>query len=117
MLPALQYNQVTGSSRNQKGRAVEATIEVADVRKRFGQAGALDGMSVTVRLGQVTGFVGNPTWRRRIQRYSPMAGISTQATAGLESLAMAPWAGLGVLAIWAAAALVGGGLMLRMRDA
>jgi ABC-2 type transport system ATP-binding protein len=37
---------------------VEATIEVAEVRKRFGQAVALDGMSFTVRPGQVTGFVG-----------------------------------------------------------
>jgi hypothetical protein len=114
VLPVLQYNQVTGSSRNQKGRTVEAAIEVADVRKRFGQAGALDGMSVTVRLG---GFVGNPTWQRRIQRYSPMAGITIQATTGPKSLAIAPWAGLGALAIWAAAALVGGGLMLRLRDA
>ena len=28
-----------------------------------------------------------------------------------------PWAGLGVLAAWAAAALVAGGLVLRLRDA
>ncbi len=37
---------------------MEATIEVADVCKRFGQAVALDGMSFTVQPGQVTGFVG-----------------------------------------------------------
>ena len=65
----------------------------------------------------VIAFVGNPTWQRRIQRYSPMAGLNIQATTGLKSLAITPWAGLGALAIWAAAALVGGGLMLRMRDA
>jgi ABC-2 type transport system permease protein len=65
----------------------------------------------------VIAFVGSPTWQRRIQRYSPMAGINIQATTGLKSLAIAPWAGLGVLAIWAAVALVGGGLMVRMRDA
>jgi ABC-2 type transport system ATP-binding protein len=38
--------------------AVEATIEVAGLRKRFGSAVALDGMSFVVRPGLVTGFVG-----------------------------------------------------------
>jgi ABC-2 type transport system ATP-binding protein len=37
---------------------MEATIEVAGLRKRFGPAVALDGMSFTVAPGQVTGFVG-----------------------------------------------------------
>jgi ABC-2 type transport system ATP-binding protein len=37
---------------------VEATIEVDRVRKRFGRAIALDGMTFTVRPGLVTGFVG-----------------------------------------------------------
>jgi ABC-2 type transport system ATP-binding protein len=37
---------------------MEATIEVAGLRKRFGAATALDGMSFTVAAGQVTGFVG-----------------------------------------------------------
>jgi ABC-2 type transport system ATP-binding protein len=37
---------------------MEATIEVAGLRKRFGPALALDGMSFTVLPGQVTGFVG-----------------------------------------------------------
>src|SRR5215831_18500571 len=37
---------------------MEATIEVAGLRKRFGPAQALDGMSFTVLAGQVTGFVG-----------------------------------------------------------
>ena len=37
---------------------MEATIEVNGLRKRFGPAVALDGMSFTVRPGQVTGFVG-----------------------------------------------------------
>ncbi len=38
--------------------AMEATIEVSGLRKRFGSALALDGMSFTVDPGQVTGFVG-----------------------------------------------------------
>jgi ABC-2 type transport system ATP-binding protein len=37
---------------------MEATIEVAGLRKRFGPATALDGMTFTVEPGQVTGFVG-----------------------------------------------------------
>jgi ABC-2 type transport system ATP-binding protein len=37
---------------------MEATIGVNGLRKRFGPAVALDGMSFTVRPGQVTGFVG-----------------------------------------------------------
>jgi ABC-2 type transport system ATP-binding protein len=36
----------------------QATIEVSGLRKRFGPALALDGMSFTVRPGLVTGFVG-----------------------------------------------------------
>src|SRR2546429_2974181 len=37
---------------------MEATIEVTGLRKRFGPALALDGMTFTVVPGQVTGFVG-----------------------------------------------------------
>jgi ABC-2 type transport system ATP-binding protein len=36
----------------------QATIEVSGLRKRFGPATALDGMTFTVRPGRVTGFVG-----------------------------------------------------------
>ncbi len=41
-----------------KGSRVDATIEVAEVRKHFGNAVALAGMSFVVAPGQVTGFVG-----------------------------------------------------------
>ena len=37
---------------------MEATIDVSGLRKRFGSALALDGMSFIVQPGQVTGFVG-----------------------------------------------------------
>jgi len=37
---------------------MEATVEVTGLRKRFGSALALDGMSFVVQPGQVTGFVG-----------------------------------------------------------
>jgi energy-coupling factor transporter ATP-binding protein EcfA2 len=203
----------------------EATIEVSGLRKRFGPTLALDGMTFTVRPGQVTGFVGPngagksttmrvilgldaadegsaliggqpyqaahparprlrrrarlpapvtgrragapvgrwhgsvprpdrllslgvatavrdsaaaigivlgllylipiiaavvnvPDWHRHLEQIAPMtAGLAIQATTGLRSLPITPWAGLGVLAAWAAAALLTGGLLLRLRDA
>jgi ABC-2 type transport system permease protein len=55
---------------------------------------------------------------RRIDQIGPMtAGLAIQATTNLRGLPISPWAGLGVLATWAAAALLAGGLMLRLRDA
>jgi ABC-2 type transport system permease protein len=66
-------------------------------------------------LGQV---VGDPHVARLIQQIGPMtAGLEIQASAGLRSLPIGPWAGLGVLAAWAAAALLAGTLLLRLRDA
>jgi ABC-2 type transport system permease protein len=65
----------------------------------------------------IAAFVGNPTWHNRIERYSPMAGLNIQATTGLRNLPITPWAGLGVLAVWAGFALLSGGLVLRFRDA
>jgi len=57
-------------------------------------------------------------WHDVIERYGPMtAGLTIQATTGLRSLPISPWAGLGVLAGWAAAVLIAGGLLLRQRDA
>ncbi|MBO0776971.1 MAG: ABC transporter permease [Actinobacteria bacterium] len=59
-----------------------------------------------------------PVAYRRFERYSPMpAGLAIQATTGLHGLPISPWGGLGVLAAWAAAALLAGGLVLRLRDA
>jgi ABC-2 type transport system permease protein len=45
------------------------------------------------------------------------AGLAVQSTTGLDALPIGPWAGLGVLAVWAAAALSLGGLLLCRRDA
>jgi ABC-2 type transport system permease protein len=45
------------------------------------------------------------------------AGLAIQATTNLTSLPISPWAGVGVLAAWAVAALLAGGLVLRLRDA
>jgi ABC-2 type transport system permease protein len=61
---------------------------------------------------------GNPALARHIQQIGPMtAGLAIQATTGLSRLPISPWAGLGVLAAWAAGALALGGLLLHLRDA
>lgn len=62
--------------------------------------------------------ISDPHWQRLLQRIAPMsAGLAIQATTDLHSLPISPWAGLSVTAGWAAAALLIGGLLLRMRDA
>jgi ABC-2 type transport system permease protein len=56
--------------------------------------------------------------QRHLEQVGPMtAGLEIQASTGLQHLPISPWAGLGVLAAWAAAALLAGGLLLRLRDA
>jgi ABC-2 type transport system permease protein len=66
----------------------------------------------------ILSFIGTEQWQRRLERWTPtVAGLTIQDTTGLRSLVITPWAGLGVLAIWAAAALLAGGLVFRYRDA
>ena len=61
---------------------------------------------------------GNADLQRHLEQIGPMtAGLAIQATTGLNTLPISPWAGLGVLTAWAAGALLLGGLLLRMRDA
>jgi ABC-2 type transport system permease protein len=81
----------------------------------------------TVSIGAVLGLLYLPPilaeavsdpLRRYLEQFAPMtAGLAIQATTNLRSLPIEPWAGLGVLAVWASAALVAGGLLLRLRDA
>jgi len=66
----------------------------------------------------VAAVVHDPQWHRHLEQLAPMtAGLDIQATTGLRALPLTPWQGLGVLAAWAAAALLAGGLLLRLRDA
>jgi ABC-2 type transport system permease protein len=61
---------------------------------------------------------GSPAWQHRLDRWAPMiAGLTIQDTVSLRGLAISPWGGLGVLALWAAGALLAGGLLLHRRDA
>jgi ABC-2 type transport system ATP-binding protein len=62
---------------------MNATIEIDGLRKRFGPVQALDGMTFTVRPGQVTGFVGpngagkSTTMRVVVGLDAPDAGSAT----------------------------------------
>jgi ABC-2 type transport system permease protein len=57
--------------------------------------------------------------RELVQKYSPMtAGLAIQRTVErLDSVPIGVWAGLGVLAAWAAAALLGALIVIHRRDA
>ncbi|MET8908806.1 ABC transporter permease [Micromonospora sp. NPDC004551] len=66
----------------------------------------------------VAQFVTNPTWQHRIHRFAPMdAGLSIQATRDLAAEHIGPWAGLGVLSLYAAAAVLAGLVVFQLRDA
>ena len=66
----------------------------------------------------VAAVAASADWQRHLEQIGPMtAGLDIEATTGLRGLPLSPWAGLGVLAAWTAAALLAGGLALRLRDA
>ena len=66
----------------------------------------------------LAGIFTDPAWHRHFEQIAPTtAGLMIQTTAGVRSLPLSPWAGLGVLALWAAGALVAGGGRLALRDA
>jgi len=66
----------------------------------------------------IAAVLGGSAASRHLQQLAPMtAGLAIQATTGLRSLPVSPWTGLGILAAWAAAAVMAGGLLLHHRDA
>ena len=66
----------------------------------------------------VGAVVPDQTLSRHLEQAAPMtAGLWIQATAGLRSLPLTPWQGLGVLALWAVGALILGAAVLCLRDA
>ena len=71
---------------------MEATIEVAGLRKRFGPALALDGMTFTVSPGQVTGFVG-PNGAGKSTTMRVILGLDA-ADAGTATVGGRPYASL-----------------------
>jgi hypothetical protein len=51
-------------------------------------------------------------------RFSPMdAGLAIQATRNLAAEHIGPWAGLGILSLYAAAAVIAGLIVFQLRDA
>ncbi|GAA3381792.1 hypothetical protein GCM10020369_01110 [Cryptosporangium minutisporangium] len=79
--------------------------------------------ALTAALGLLYGapvlalFVSDPTWQHRIHRYAPMdAGLAIQSTRDLAAAHIGPWAGLGVLSAYAAAAVVAGLVLFQLRD-
>jgi ABC-2 type transport system permease protein len=82
------------------------------------------GLTTAVVLGflYVIPIIGDvvisPLWQHRVERWTPTdAGLAIQATRNIAKLPIGPWPGLGVLALWTTAALAGGWLVLRLRDA
>ncbi len=66
----------------------------------------------------VATFVSDPKWQHRIHRFSPMdAGLAIQSTRNLAAEHIGPWAGIGVLSVYAAAAVVSGLVVFQLRDA
>jgi ABC-2 type transport system permease protein len=89
----------------------------AIVRDSAAATGAVLGMLYVPPL--IALFLGSErTWQRWVERYAPTnAGMAIFNTTKVHSLVISPWAGLGVLAAWAAAALLAAGVLLRLRDA
>ena len=62
--------------------------------------------------------ISNPVLARHLQQIGPLpAGLDAQATIKVNSPPLTPWQGLGVVALWAAGALLLGALALKFRDA
>ncbi|MET7329333.1 ABC transporter permease [Nonomuraea sp. NPDC005650] len=86
------------------------------VRDSAAAAGAVLGLLYVFPVAIL--MVADPELRRFLWSVSPTnAGLAVQTTVDLASLPIGPWEGLGVLAAWSAASLLGGGLLLRYRDA
>jgi ABC-2 type transport system permease protein len=93
-----------------------ATLGVATIlRSTTGALTAVLGLLYVLPLAALV--VPSETWQQAISRYAPMsAGLAIQA-ADAQPGRLGPWAGLGLLAAYAGAALLGGGALLAHRDA
>lgn len=82
-------------------------------------AGAVTAMMLLLYVAPFAlALVSDPQLRERLHRFGPTtAGQAIQATTDLGQLPIAPWAGLGVLAGYTAAALLIGAVLFTVRDA
>jgi ABC-2 type transport system permease protein len=84
---------------------------------RDGAAAITAVLALLFTAPMIAPFVTDPTWSTRVRKFSPTtAGMAVQATTGLDRLPIGPWAGLGVLAAYAAVAVVGAAVLLKARD-
>jgi ABC-2 type transport system permease protein len=62
-------------------------------------------------------LTGSAAWQRHLQQVGPTtAGLAIQDTINLQAVPIQPWVGLAVLAAWAGASILIGGLVLHLRD-
>jgi ABC-2 type transport system permease protein len=88
----------------------------AAVREAAVAIGAVLGLLYVLPI--LAALIGDRHLQRHLEQIAPMtAGLAIQSTVNVARLPIAPWAGLGVLAAWAAAALLAGGLLMSFRDA
>lgn len=80
-------------------------------------AGAVSGLFGVLFLPPVLAEAFTGSWHRTIQRYSPMNAGSRVLTVLPSRNALGPWAGIGVLAVYAAVVLVAAFWIVRHRDA
>lgn len=84
----------------------------AAIRSSAASAGTVFALLYAVPL--VAAVISDQELQRTLRRFAPMtAGLAVQATTDLDDLPIGPWAGLAVLAAWAAASLLLGALLLR----
>jgi ABC-2 type transport system permease protein len=120
--PLLSLGGRAGAARRRRIGPLPGPDRPAQPRRRHRRPGFRGRHRVVLGLLYLFPIVatssGTRHWHRHLEQIGPMtAGLAIQATTGLRSLPISPWAGLGVLAAWAAAALLAGGLLLRLRDA
>jgi ABC-2 type transport system permease protein len=88
----------------------------AAVREVAAATGAALGLLYLFPIAE--SLASDQTIQRRLAQIGPLAaGLDAQASTGVSGLPLTPWQGLGVVALWAAGALVLGGLVLCGRDA
>jgi ABC-2 type transport system permease protein len=98
------------------GGCVEDPAKISLTGVYLGQA--VVAILAVLMISSEYAVLGGSHLARLLQQIGPMtAGLAIQATTGLRNLPISPWAGLGVLAAWAAGALLAGALLLRLRDA
>jgi len=70
--------------------AIDAAVEIRDLGKTFGATHALEGLSLTVPTGQVTGFLG-PNGAGKSTTIRVLLGLLRASSGSVRVLGMDPW--------------------------